>query len=294
MESLLRAGHSPIDNDHLFPCALQLAAWGGNAGVLRLLQEHLRETETEQPLASTDDLDRQVTKIAGAITGAGLRGDLTMIRLAAHPPHGQMPDGNLGLSLKGVGIRSAVWHTRSWEVYQYLGTLSGDHAAGEPSVDLGVLVHHAELGNVDMVRHFLDAGADMHGGARHNSNPLVRAARFCQEAVVDLLLARGADPNRCEREQRGSALCAAAAGGSLAIVRKLADHGARPMGHSNAVLRHAVMLEHEAMVEFLWERGLVGPSDGPGALQAASEEGLESMVEVLHRYGVEMLSEPDS
>ncbi|KAF3761737.1 ankyrin [Cryphonectria parasitica EP155] len=137
-----------------------------------------------------------------------------------------------------------------------------------------------------MVRGFLDAGVDIHGGDKHNCNPLIIAARYCHEVVVDFIMERGADPNDCQGQQRGSALCSAAAGGSLAIMRKLIDRGARPTGWAGTMLKHAVLLEHEAMLQLLWERGLIEPSNRPNALRAASDEGLESMVKLLHQCGV--------
>ena len=94
---------------------------------------------------------------------------------------------------------------------------------GEPL--LAVAAGH---GLVAIAEALLAAGADPGGAAAHSLvTPLIRAAEGGHEAIVRLLLTRGAEPNAQDAEGR-TALAAAAAHGDPALVRLLIDAGADP------------------------------------------------------------------
>ncbi|GKT40289.1 uncharacterized protein ColSpa_00470 [Colletotrichum spaethianum] len=84
-KELLEEGHCPEDTNELFDEPLRLAAWAGHADILKLFQEQLPEYECygtgiKQWRAKTGP------GAIGAITGAAIRGDLDMLRLAIYPP----------------------------------------------------------------------------------------------------------------------------------------------------------------------------------------------------------------
>lgn len=127
-------------------------------------------------------------------------------------------------SSTGNALSLGQWTTRDVEVYKYLESFFS-----KPANLSHALAKHARLGNFEMVQHLLNAGADTRGVSGRDRNPLVEACRRCHENVVDLLLERGADPNfdgDGERTQGRNPVAIAVASGSLAIVRKLLDHGA--------------------------------------------------------------------
>ncbi|KAK2760513.1 ankyrin repeat domain-containing protein 17 [Colletotrichum kahawae] len=166
--------------------------------------------------------------------------------------------------------------TQNWEVHKYVC----DYVGADVS-DYRFVVLHCWLGNVEMVRNLLDAGADVDGSVWDKQVPLVVAARACHVEVVELLLERGANPSSSEY-MLGYPLMAAAAGGSLAIVRALLDYGAIADLRECSTLRYAVMNEHTAMVKLLFERfAPVEIETSNMALQSAKDNGLESTIHLL-------------
>jgi len=83
----------------------------------------------------------------------------------------------------------------------------------------------ATVGNVEIARLLLDAGAELEAGDRDNSTPLHDACVTRKAEMVAFLMERGADVNR--RDYNGGyALSFAASGGDAEIVRRLLDAGA--------------------------------------------------------------------
>ncbi|TDZ32019.1 Ankyrin repeat and KH domain-containing protein mask [Colletotrichum spinosum] len=147
--------------------------------------------------------------------------------------------------------------SNSWEVNQMIRTDQKKWRGIPPRVkicgntsDKSALERFCWLGSLDMARHLLDDDAGVALG--DESRALGAAARAGHEEVVDLLLRRGADPNG-EGLMRGVPMLAAVSGGSLAIVKKLAEHGAVLSTHADEAVKLAISLEHTAMVEYLLE-----------------------------------------
>ncbi|HXO22669.1 MAG TPA: ankyrin repeat domain-containing protein [Thermoanaerobaculia bacterium] len=110
----------------------------------------------------------------------------------------------------------------------------------------------ARNGRVGAIAALLDAGAavDELDGGPNGWTPLMHAVHKGQESAVDLLLARGADPNAVAAVGH-TALDLAAGQGELAIVRRLLAAGATPTPRA---LTNAVAGGHTEVVRALLER----------------------------------------
>ncbi|KAB5533483.1 ankyrin repeat-containing domain protein [Coniochaeta sp. 2T2.1] len=268
VERLLAEGHAPTSHNCLFYPAMQVAAIDGNFGLLDLFQRHLPEFG---PLGRVHIWHGKIGPCS--IIGAAIRGDMGVLAYALYPPSRANPDSTDMLDqtygrveensrISGAILR-AMSVTNKPEVFDYLRGALGGQPFTEEELYLKIVVH-AQRGNLEMVRYLLDLGVPVQMENRRRVDaPLVQACKSCHEDVVDLLLARGADPNcgACVQNIRPRrALPMAAKSGSLAIVRKLLDHGAyvnevydHP-GHVPAIW-YAFYLEHTAMIRLLQERG---------------------------------------
>ncbi|OTA53808.1 ankyrin [Hypoxylon sp. EC38] len=278
---LLQDGYSPISSCGLFDSPIFLAAFAGNVDMFNLLREHLPEFD--------DEKDFYFNPRWEGIRGALQRGDLDMFQLAASSPlKTQSRDNTDHLSQLSTYLESpkALTSTRSWKLYSYICSFLRDHPS-ETGLSMEhrkaiVMARHAEYGNLEMIQSLLDEGVNCYPLGYGGRIPLIKAARHGHEDVVDLLLEHGVDPNYNKSSQEGSALVAAAGGGSLAIVRKLLDHGAS-LGEEyfHRCLRSAITLEHTAMAKLLLEKRPVSKGSLWIIKDIASRSGLDSMVDIL-------------
>ncbi|KAF2853751.1 ankyrin [Plenodomus tracheiphilus IPT5] len=113
------------------------------------------------------------------------------------------------------------------------------------------------------------------------SELLIRGSQRGSEAVVKLLLDKGANVNvNAQGGHYGNALQAASAGGYKAVVKLLLDKGADPNAQG-----------HEAVVKLLLDKGADPNAQGGkygNALWAASEEGHEAVVKLLRDAGADI------
>ncbi|KAI0967023.1 ankyrin repeat-containing domain protein [Xylaria arbuscula] len=280
-KELLAEGCCPTQDD-LFPSPMQLAAFAGNTDMVVLFQEKLLETE-----------DGKANIGLGSVEGAALRGDMDMLRLAIYPPSRPRPHssdfndqkcGNVDHSSDaGHTLRKARYVTKSWDVFQYITSFFDSSGP----FDYSFLSRHAEWGNMEMVQHLLDAGWDVNGENRLNNDPLIIAARSFHEDIVELLLKRGANPNIQWRSQLGSALAAAAAAGSMRIVRKLIEYGANIYEDDATqmkMLRKALLQEHTEMVNFFFDQNLLNRKCPEDIRKHIETEELESMIDLLKKW----------
>ncbi|TEA13140.1 Protein TANC1 [Colletotrichum sidae] len=176
--------------------------------------------------------------------------------------------------------------SNSWEVNQLIRTDEKKYRGIPPRVkiwgntgDKSALERFCWLGSLDMARHLLNDDAG--GALGDETRALGAAARAGHEEVVDLLLRRGADPSG-EGLMRGVPMLAAVSGGSLAIVKKLAEHGAVLSTRADEAVKLAMSLEHTAMVEYLLETfGLLRFDKFSKFYFHAEAKGLESMQSLL-------------
>lgn len=307
VRDLVGQGHDPLSDNKLFPSAMYVAAWTGRADILQVLQEvlpHLEEPGPDRPY------DRFRSKIGpGSLEGAASRGDVDMVRLALYPPSRniQPPDANSTVSGSelvighkpgfidpgsdlGRYIISGMRLARSPEVYDYLKSFLADNLPSD------MVTSHLSLkagaGDLVMVQHLLDTGADpspLEGC--YTGTPLMHAVKGWHEDVVDLLLEHGADPNHRGDFTRGTILTAAAGAGSISLLRKLLDAGVEIDLKKDAWTgAKAVKKEHTAIVEILMESGVYREHQFRVNIQNAQKDGLDSMVELLERWRLKLMS----
>ena len=126
-------------------------------------------------------------------------------------------------------------------------------------------------GHTEIVTSAIKSGVDVNKPGARGTPPIVVASVQGLEAMVDLLIAAGADVNQPDRAGGITALQGAALGGHLGVVRKLIAAGAildAPFGqpHTTA-LSLALRRNHWPVAQILVEAG-ANPNvhvEGPGA-----------------------------
>ncbi|PVI01699.1 ankyrin [Periconia macrospinosa] len=288
---LLSEGHIPTDDNDLFPSPMEIAALTGNANMLKIFQESLPEFEELVPRYSYDTRTWRGKTGPGSIRGAALRGDLEILRLAIYPPsRAKLNDEYAGKPVgevvhetpQGADLKDSLHCCKNSEIFEYLCSFFEKSSLLE-FIDMESLVaRYAAMGNVEMVRHLLDAGVKMQGV--NNCNPLHLAAHYGHENIVDLLIERGIDLGDSDGQARGTPLMAAASSGCMRMVRKLVDAGARIA--EDEELGYAVQLEHTEMANYFMDLYSPHPENWSRHLVLAEEEGLESMAQLLRDRGV--------
>jgi len=276
---LLGQGHDPTTDDGLFPCPMFIAARTGQADMLRLFQEHLPQFQQDN-IQAGDLTTNWPSKIGpGSLPGAAARGDMEMVRLCLFPEgqtliHGYEPGSIPSNTHLSSYITTSMMASRSAEIYQYLESLISPLRSSPPYYLPYIRTKAmAQAGDLAMVKFHLDTGGLE---TSQLSVPLAEAARACNYDVVDLILERGADPNGEDARGR-TILMAAAKSGSMTMVRKLLDAGAKC---GPTILLQAVKHEHTAMVEMLLDMGR-GWDERERVLSRAKALGLESMADLL-------------
>ena len=206
-----------------------------------------RPDEGRRPGSGTEAELAFIPTIVGACEG----GSVETLQLAVRLP--RRPSGNVSnLDIKDGELRKGhTWAkeiTNSVEICKYVDSMRGgiDKLSSGPKEPLSYLLyHHCARGNIKKGKYILDRGGD----------PNVRCC--------------SANPNGA------TPLRAAAGTGSLAIVRKLLDHGAMDDG---AAIHAALMLEHTSMVHLLLQNCPRVDTDWKyKILHNVKDRGLESM-----------------
>ena len=155
------------------------------------------------------------------------------------------------------------------------------------------LYEAAMRGHDAMVYLLLNKGADVNAQEGNISTALLVASRGGHEGVVKLLLDKGANVN-AQGKQLGNALQAASWSGREEIVMLLLEKGADVNlqgGRYGSALMAASGRGHERIVKLLLNKGAdIYAHDGPyrNALQAAAEGGHEQLIQLFLDKGVDI------
>ncbi|KAK8115519.1 ankyrin repeat protein [Apiospora sp. TS-2023a] len=272
VQKLLDEGAPPFCYSHIFASPMQLAALAGRGSILRQLQERVAIWGAAnaglvdildlavQGIPSVSPDATSASNIARAIASSGTDGDTTSSAEEAQGTSSsciRVPDATWE-------VMDAVWNFALFETPNLEMLRSLFPRAGRIAKLYTILLStYTRYGNVEIVRYLLDQGANVSHSLPHTSHALCEACRHGHEAIVDVLLEARADVNlaspwRKRRTRRKdkyvykstTPLAQAAAGGSLAIVRKLLARGAQLTGDAQP-LWNAVRLEHTEMFELL-------------------------------------------
>lgn len=159
-------------------------------------------------------------------------------------------------------------------------------------------------GNWRLVEYFLDRGVDVNGANGRGETPLMIAAGERHPNIVDLLMRRGADPNRTDKDGRNAADYAASEGDakSLGDIIRKADAGtidqskilieAAEEGHMDIVLDMVESLANkegrEALKAATGGREMDAGEYLAQGLMAASEEGHLNVAKFLVESGADV------
>lgn len=140
-------------------------------------------------------------------------------------------------------------------------------------------------GNLKLVKHFLEKGADVNGLDDNGFTPLMMAASEDQPEIAQLLIDKGAKVNFVN-EQGWTALTEAADEGAYATAKVLLNAGADAhlkIKNGNSPIRMAASEGHAQILQLLIDKGakLSTITEGQPPLHAAAEEGQLEVVKML-------------
>nr|WP_314630912.1 ankyrin repeat domain-containing protein [uncultured Noviherbaspirillum sp.] len=155
---------------------------------------------------------------------------------------------------------------------------------------LSPLGRAAYTGDLEQVLALIRQGCDVNvreTGEAHTYTPLVAAAENGHAAIIDALLAAGADVNLKNGEVGGTALmCAAARGHETVVALLLKQTGIRRDATrfpGDTAFDLAAVHGHAAIAEMLFDAQLLAPRRRIELMASACSRGLLAIVELLHR-----------
>ena len=157
----------------------------------------------------------------------------------------------------------------------------------------------AENGREAVVKLLLEKGAELETKSSSNLTPLLQAAENGHEAVVKLLLEKGAELETKDFSSQ-TPLSRAVENGHEAVVKLLLEKGAELETKdfsSQTPLSRAAKNGHEAIVKLLLENGAeleTKTSYGQTTLSCAAANGREAMVKLLLEKGAELETKSSS
>ena len=201
---------------------------------------------------------------------------------------------------RGLGLLHLAAHGQSELIFELL--LEAGAKVDVPSAigrSDGAALHWAATAGRDaMVRLLLDRGADTNSKTKNGRTALHMAAGNGHETVVQLLLDR--IDIEAKTNDGHTALHRAAGNCHEATMRLLIDHGAiidSKTNHGDTALHKAAQSGHEAIVRLLIDHGAIvdfKTNDGETALHRAASNGRETTVRLLIDHGANIDSKTNN
>lgn len=217
VKMLLEAGVEVDGCDPEGRTALRAAAWGGHEEILLTLLAHG---------AKVDSIDHEGRTPLIAAAYMGHKEAVEILLDAGAQVDLADGDGRTALSVAALCVPSAAAGSRHGEVVSLLLERGADPEHKDKDGMTPLLLASYE-GHEEVVEHLLEAGADVDesAGAYPSAiTPLLAAAAMGHAGTVNRMLFWGAAVDGIDGEGR-TALCLAAAKGSIEVVRALLDRG---------------------------------------------------------------------
>ena len=264
---------------HLGKTALHVAAFRGDAAMLRLLLKHgaaanARDAQGWSPLhyaaqmghakcaalllASGADAEAACRRGVSVLASAASCGMVDVVEaLLVHSE--RLRDAADASGATALHHAAQAGHARVVEALLRSGRCAVDAktARGKTALHLG-----AYMGHLGVVKRLLEAGACVDAGTKKGRTALYYAARAGHSAVTDALLVASASPEGtaanggCDRRSCRSPLVRSCRRGHAMVVRSLVQFGASVKGTlGRRALQDAVVNGHDTVVRYLLDGG---------------------------------------
>ncbi len=228
-------------------------------------------------------VDPKVSELIAAVKGSNARAIEKLLR--ANPALANGPD---------AGGSTALHHAAAYATPAIMKMLLDAGADVEAGNRFGQKPLHWAFANREQVSLLLERGANVNGQAHDGRTALYLAASQHNSAdVLELLLAKGADPNLATTNGR-TPLMAASAGGEVAMMRKLIDRKANvnvSSGTGSVALMDAAASRSSVAVTLLLAHGADANAKtkrNQTALAMAATFGSEDIARMLVERGADV------
>ena len=282
VERLLKAGADVNAWSKYFGRALNVAASKGNVDTVSLLLEHGANVGGSGSPCPTDYriLSLRVSCTTG-LEAAAIAGHENIVRLMLDPKYHAITSGH--------DYESAILNAvRGGHISLMLSMMKDGQIAHPTHLRELILAEACQHGHEEIVRLMLDAGITPNCIDGPGENVLKYAASQGSQNIVNLLLARGANPDGVGIRAILNPLNEAVNGKNMEVAQTLLDHDADINAGYGSRLHIAALQGNLHMLRFLLKRGAAletesQPSDT--ALAGAVRRGYEPVVRMLVEHG---------
>jgi ankyrin repeat protein len=291
-QDLLRAGWDVnAQKDKEYGTALQVAAYRGHEGVVRLLLDNGADVNVTSSWRAVSSVGPIVSEPDPWIGGNMHFSTALQAACARHERIVRLLlDKGADINARGEYINTAL-QVAAYEGVEELARLLLDHGAdvnAQGGVYDTALQAASRNGHHSMVQLLLGVGANVN--ARGGKFETALQAAVWHQMVVQLLLANGAHVN-AQGGIYGTALQAAVCNGHKMVVQLLLENGADANARGGCALWAASSSGHDGIVQLLLDKGAdvnATKEDIGTALQVAASKGHEGVVRLLLENGADV------
>lgn len=291
LKDLIEKGIDIDAPSQYFGRALRGAAFGGHRDAVLLLLDRGADANAN---SAPPHLNRRQAVLhsrhSTALQAAALAGHEHIVRLLLEPKY--------HVSTSGNEYERAILYAAQGGHLCLLRFLMNNAKIMQPKqLHQWVLLRASCYGHVQIVQMMLDLGSlSIASWWDGDESPLRVAAFHNFHEIVQLLLARGVDPDLRGEAEHWSPLYDAVRGGHERVAQMLLDHGADINAGLRSSLDIAVRRGNLDMVRFLLERGAALDTEmqeSEAILAAAAYRGHEPMIRLLVKFGASVHGSDD-